>query len=79
MRASIKQDFTKAERKAFTKAKRAVEQQIKSERKAEQKAYRATISKPATRPAKAATINFKMAHSFIPKNIKVQAITIISK
>ena len=79
MRDSIRQDFTKAERKAFTKAKRAVEAQIKSERKAEQKAYRATITKPAPKKAKAATINFKMAKGFIPKNIKVQAITIIKK
>ena len=79
MKDSIKQNFSKAERKAFTKAKRAVEAAIKAERQAEQKAYRASITKPAPRKAKAPTINFKMAKSFIPKNIKVQAITIIKK
>ena len=69
MRDSIKQDFTKAERKAFTKARRAAEAAIKSERKAEQRAYRKSITKPAPEPKEPMINDFPMKSSWKPQPI----------
>ena len=68
MRDSIRQDFTKAERKAFTKAKRAAEAAEQAIIKQEQKEWRDAHTKPVE-PKEPMINDFPMKSSWKPQPI----------